>query len=98
MAREGERCQVSLRDRDAELLVKLTDERVLGRLSRLDLAARELPEARKRAAFRPLGKQHPPFPVEENAGRHEDDRPLAPRAHLGSPARREIGLMSGNRR
>src|SRR5262249_41429753 len=57
---------------DAELLLELADQRRLGRLAHLDLAAGELPQARHRAPGRALGDQHASIRVNERAGGDED--------------------------
>ena len=54
-------------DRDAELLGDLADQRRLGRLAVLDLAARELPAAGGRGRCGSTGRQHPAVPDQRRA-------------------------------
>ena len=72
---EGERREAARRDIDAELLGELADQRRLGRLARMHLAAGKFPEPGERLARRTLGQQHPPVGVDQRDRRDEDDRP-----------------------
>lgn len=71
---EHERREAGLGDLDAQLLVQLADQAFLGRLARLDLAARELPQAGQLLALGPLADQHPPVDIDQGGGGDEDDR------------------------
>jgi hypothetical protein len=61
----------------AEFLVQLADQRVLRTFSRLDLAAREFPQAGQRPPLRALGDQHGALSIEQSAGRDDDEAPRA---------------------
>src|SRR5262249_34842799 len=72
MARKREGSQAWLLDIDSELLVEFADERLLGPLARLDLAAREFPQARHWFARRTLRDQHASIRIDEGASGDQD--------------------------
>ncbi len=72
VAREGQRREAVRFDRNAELFLKFTDERVLRPFARLDLPAGKLPQALERFAFGPLREQHPSVGVDQR--RRDDER------------------------
>ena len=73
VAREGQRREAFFPDHNAEFLVQFPDQRVLGPLAGLDLAARKLPKARHRLAFGPLRQQHAPVGVDQGASGNKND-------------------------
>ena len=73
VGREGERREATRRDVDAEFLGELADQRRLRRFTRVDLAARKLPQPGHGLARRALGEQHPPVGVDQRHRRHEHD-------------------------
>ena len=68
VAGEGQRRQARGVDLDAEFLAQFPDQRVLGPLAGLQLAAGKLPEARELFAFGTLGDQHAIVGVDERDG------------------------------
>src|SRR5579862_2567678 len=71
MRGESERGKTGLVCADPELLVELADQRRLGSLAFLHLAAWKLPCAREMLAGRPLGEQHPAIDIDQ---RHRGDK------------------------
>ena len=65
MAGKSEGCQTRLRHINGQLFLHLTDQSSFRPLMRLNLAARKLPQARKRFPFRPLGNQHPAIGINQ---------------------------------
>jgi len=61
-------------DGDAELLLELAGERILGHLAFLHLPARKFPQARHGAAGRPLLEQDPPLGIGKRRRHHRDRR------------------------
>jgi len=58
---------------DSQFFLKLADERRLGRLARLDLAARKLPGAGKVLSGRALGNEDATVAIDECGSRDEQD-------------------------
>src|SRR5262249_48000607 len=69
--------ETSLLDGNAKFLLHLADDRIFRPFSRLDLAARELPEPGHRFALGTSGQQHPFVRVDERASRHQNERQLS---------------------
>ena len=61
-------------DLDAQLLLELADQRRLGQLARLDLAAGKFPQARHRPAGRALLQQDPALAVDQRRRHHRHCR------------------------
>ncbi len=72
---EGEGDDRAARHDDAEFFLELADERRLGRLAGLELAAGKLPQARHRLARRPLRQQHALLRVDQRDA--DDDHRLS---------------------
>ena len=94
--REGERRQAARRDVDAELLGQFADQRRLGSLAGVDLAAGKLPQPGHRLALRAAGEQDPAVGVDQHHRRDENERrgacgvfarkaPSCPFLHLHHP-------------
>src|SRR5262249_39407820 len=73
MAGERQRRETLLVDDNAQLLLELADERVLGSLARLDLAAGKLPQPGHRLSRRTLRDQHATVGIDQGAGRNEEN-------------------------
>src|SRR5690348_11556248 len=73
MAREGQRCEAWLLDRDADLFAQFTDQGDLRPLAGFDLAAGEFPQPRKRLALGPLRDQHALVGIDQRAGDDEGE-------------------------
>src|SRR5215207_1086793 len=78
VARESERGEAGLAYGDAELLVKLADERVLRALAGLHLSARELPQPGERLSLRALRDEHAVVGIDERDRGDEEEA----QAHL----------------
>ncbi len=75
---KGERRQAARLDIDAEFLGELANQRRLGRLSRLHLAAGKFPQPGEVLARRALGEQHAAVDVDQHDRRDQDDRERRP--------------------
>ena len=71
MTTKGQGGEARFANRDAKLLIKLADYRVLGRFPFLNLAARKLPKTRHGFARRALCNQDALLSVNERAGSDE---------------------------
>ena len=71
VAGEAQRRETGFGGIDPQLLVKLADQRRLGRLAGLDLAARKFPQAGHLLALRTACQQHPPVGIDQ---RHRADQ------------------------
>src|SRR5262249_21774203 len=97
VAGEGKRHEGCPRDLDAKLLQDFADQRRLGLLAGLDLAAGKFPEPGKRASRRAPSDQHFSIPVEQRDGGNEHDRVRSSLIHVRT--RRVAGLLkTGSRR
>src|SRR5690554_2029842 len=74
VAGEGKRSEALDLGLDADLFAKLADQRFLGRLASLHLAARKLPQTCKCLAFWPLGQENPAVGINQCAGYNQQDR------------------------
>src|SRR5262252_90444 len=72
-ARESERSEAGLVDRDPKFLMEFTDETLLWPFMLLDLAARKFPKAAERFSLRALRDQHPAIGVDESNGGNEHE-------------------------
>src|SRR5205823_1873185 len=72
VARERQRGEALLIDRNAQFLRKLADQRLFRPLARLDLAARKLPKPGHALPRRTLRDQHAAIRIHEGAGRNEE--------------------------
>ena len=74
MRSEGKRCEAAFDGIDGKLFMKLTYQSLFGRLTRLNLAAGELPQAGHGFSFRPPGNKHASVFVEKGDGGNQNDR------------------------
>ena len=83
LARETGWREAGLFDRYAEFFVKFADQRGLRAFSRIDLAARKLPKAGHRSAFRALLHQYSAILIDQCDRDHEKRRRTARGAQAG---------------
>src|SRR5690606_24529672 len=77
MRGEGEGSETALVRVDAQLLVQLSDQRLLRRLVVVHLASGKLPEPGHRLSCRPLGEQDPTVGIDQRHRRNEQERQVA---------------------
>jgi hypothetical protein len=72
VTRESERLHAGHANIDAEFFRKLAGETLFGAFARMELPARELPEARERLPFRPAREKDAPVRINER--RRDDEK------------------------